>query len=96
MTSAKSRVPLTKIHDHLWEVPKHGGMRVPGRIYADERLHLTVYSLLRSRSAPLSDVELTRTWSRWLPGLKEIAEHGIASQISLPKVLLIQFASYNI
>jgi len=38
MSDRGSAVPLTKIHDHLWEVPKHGGMRVPGRVYADERM----------------------------------------------------------
>jgi len=29
---------LRKIHDYLWEIPRHGEMRVPGRIYASERL----------------------------------------------------------
>ncbi|HEX3035561.1 MAG TPA: RtcB family protein [Thermodesulfobacteriota bacterium] len=27
-----------KIHDYLWEIPKRGGMRVPGRVYASERM----------------------------------------------------------
>lgn len=31
-------VELKKIADYLWEIPATGGMRVPGRIYADERL----------------------------------------------------------
>lgn len=31
-------VPIRKIHDYLWEIPKHGGMRVPGRIYATQEL----------------------------------------------------------
>jgi tRNA-splicing ligase RtcB len=26
------------VHDTLWEIPRTGGMRVPGRIYADEKL----------------------------------------------------------
>ncbi len=29
---------LQRIHDNLWEIPRHGGMRVPGRIYADRQL----------------------------------------------------------
>ncbi len=29
---------LKRIHDHLWEIPKSGGMRVPGRVYADREL----------------------------------------------------------
>ena len=29
---------LRKIHDYLWEISRHGEMRVPGRIYASERL----------------------------------------------------------
>jgi len=29
---------LIKIHDYLWEIPKTGGMRVPGRIYASKEL----------------------------------------------------------
>src|SRR5215831_13068508 len=31
-------VPLQKVNDYLWEIPKHGGMRVPGRIYATQEL----------------------------------------------------------
>jgi tRNA-splicing ligase RtcB len=26
---------LKRIHDYLWEIPRTGGMRVPGRVYAD-------------------------------------------------------------
>lgn len=29
---------LIKINDHLWEIPKHGAMLVPGRIYASEKM----------------------------------------------------------
>jgi tRNA-splicing ligase RtcB len=29
---------VNKITDYLWEIPKTGGMRVPGRIYANEEL----------------------------------------------------------
>jgi tRNA-splicing ligase RtcB len=29
---------LVKKHDYLWEIPREGGMRVPGRIFANERL----------------------------------------------------------
>lgn len=29
-------IQVRKIHDYLWEIPKEGGMRVPGRIYANE------------------------------------------------------------
>jgi hypothetical protein len=29
---------LRKIHDYLWEIPQHGEMRVPGRIYATKDL----------------------------------------------------------
>lgn len=29
---------LHKITDHLWEIPRTGGMRVPGRIFASEKL----------------------------------------------------------
>jgi tRNA-splicing ligase RtcB len=31
-------VELKKITDYLWEIPRTGGMRVPGRIYASEEL----------------------------------------------------------
>src|SRR5258706_9133247 len=33
-----AQVPIRRIHDYLWEIPKHGGMRVPGRIYATPEL----------------------------------------------------------
>ncbi len=29
---------LKKISDYEWEIPKHGGMRVPARIFASEKL----------------------------------------------------------
>ncbi len=31
-------VKLTKIHDYLWEIPKTGQMRVPGRVYTSEKM----------------------------------------------------------
>ncbi len=29
---------LRRIHDYLWEIPREGGMRVPGRVYANRRM----------------------------------------------------------
>ncbi len=29
---------FVKIHDYLWEIPRHGAMLVPGRIYANARM----------------------------------------------------------
>lgn len=31
-------IELNKIHDTLWEIPKTGGMRVPGRIYTSRQM----------------------------------------------------------
>jgi tRNA-splicing ligase RtcB (3'-phosphate/5'-hydroxy nucleic acid ligase) len=31
-------IKLDRIEEFLWEIPKQGGMRVPGRIYATEKL----------------------------------------------------------
>lgn len=42
-------------------------------LYPDDYLHLTVYSLLRSRTSPLLEEELATMWSSWLPRLEEIA-----------------------
>src|SRR5262249_27673604 len=33
-----SAMELRRVADHVWEIPRHGGMRVPGRIYASEKL----------------------------------------------------------
>jgi len=33
-----SQIQLNKIHDYLWEIPKTGGMIVPGRVYATEKM----------------------------------------------------------
>ena len=33
-----SQIEIKKITDYLWEVPKHGNMNVPGRIYASETM----------------------------------------------------------
>jgi tRNA-splicing ligase RtcB len=34
----EQEIKLEKIHDYLWEIPKTGGMRVPGRVYAREKM----------------------------------------------------------
>jgi tRNA-splicing ligase RtcB (3'-phosphate/5'-hydroxy nucleic acid ligase) len=31
-------ITLNRIEECLWEIPRQGGMRVPGRIYATEKL----------------------------------------------------------
>src|SRR5712691_833922 len=33
-----AEVPIRQINGYLWEIPKQGGMRVPGRIYATQEL----------------------------------------------------------
>jgi tRNA-splicing ligase RtcB len=35
---AAEEIELKRIEECLWEIPRRGGMRVPGRIYASERL----------------------------------------------------------
>lgn len=35
---AENEIKLTRIDACLWEIPRQGGMRVPGRIYASEKL----------------------------------------------------------
>ena len=35
---AEEEINLVRIEDFLWEIPRQGGMRVPGRIYANEKL----------------------------------------------------------
>jgi hypothetical protein len=39
-------------------------------LYSDDHLHLTVYSLLRSRTDLLPKKVLATVWSRWLPRLE--------------------------
>src|ERR671922_2647670 len=31
-------VPIRQLTDYVWEIPQHGGMRVPGRVYATREL----------------------------------------------------------
>jgi tRNA-splicing ligase RtcB len=31
-------IRLNRLEEYLWEIPREGGMRVPGRIYATEKL----------------------------------------------------------
>ena len=38
MQDPKEVIELNRISESLWEIPATGRMRVPGRIYADERL----------------------------------------------------------
>lgn len=35
---AAEGIQLKRIEECLWEIPRQGGMRVPGRIYATEKL----------------------------------------------------------
>ncbi|MCH8286839.1 RtcB family protein, partial [candidate division KSB1 bacterium] len=34
----QSKLEIKRIDDYRWELPKQGGMRVPGKIFADKRL----------------------------------------------------------
>ena len=36
------KIELKRIEDYLWEIPCQGGMRVPGRIFANETLMATL------------------------------------------------------
>ena len=38
MNMAGEEIQLNRIEECLWEIPRQGGMRVPGRIYATEKL----------------------------------------------------------
>ena len=35
---APEEIKLNRLEDYLWEIPRQGGMRVPGRIFASEKL----------------------------------------------------------
>jgi tRNA-splicing ligase RtcB len=35
---AAEEIRLDRLEECLWEIPRRGGMRVPGRIYASEKL----------------------------------------------------------
>src|SRR5918996_3968758 len=35
---AAEEIALNRLEEYLWEIPRQGGMRVPGRIYATEKL----------------------------------------------------------
>jgi tRNA-splicing ligase RtcB (3'-phosphate/5'-hydroxy nucleic acid ligase) len=35
---AMEQIPLNRLEEYLWEIPRQGNMRVPGRIYATEKL----------------------------------------------------------
>jgi len=35
---AAEEIRLNRLEECLWEIPRQGGMRVPGRIYANEKL----------------------------------------------------------
>jgi len=39
-----SEIKIRKINDFLWEIPKEGKMRVPGRIYASEKMMADIRS----------------------------------------------------
>ncbi|MBN1465157.1 RtcB family protein [candidate division KSB1 bacterium] len=51
---------VKKIHDHLFEIPAHGKMRVPARIYASEKMLDAVFS----DDAPQQAANVA-----WLPGI---------------------------
>lgn len=41
---AADEIQLVRLEDYLWEIPRQGGMRVPGRIYATEKLMADIKS----------------------------------------------------
>jgi hypothetical protein len=52
-------------------------------LYPDEHLHLTVYSLLRSRTDLLPEDVLATVWSRWLPRLEAMAGQLLSLAVPL-------------
>src|SRR5258705_12632178 len=38
MSEAVAPVQLIRVGEYVWEIPRQGGMRVPARIYASEKL----------------------------------------------------------
>src|SRR5437773_6552063 len=38
MSEASAPLRLTRVGEYVWEIPRQGGMRVPARIYASEKL----------------------------------------------------------
>jgi tRNA-splicing ligase RtcB len=38
MRIMNEEIKLERIHDYLWEIPQKGGMRVPGRVYTNEKM----------------------------------------------------------
>jgi len=38
MSTSHPPIPLRRLDANTWEIPAHGGMRVPGRVFADESL----------------------------------------------------------
>ena len=52
------------------------------QLYPDTHLHLTVYSLMRSRTEPLPKEKLAALWPDWLHRLKEAA--GAVASLSVP------------
>jgi tRNA-splicing ligase RtcB len=62
---------LKKINDYVWELPKQGEMRVPGRIYGDERIidHLLKDSGAAKEWNALSQLHNVAT----LPGIVKVA-----------------------
>ncbi|HVP37570.1 MAG TPA: RtcB family protein [Candidatus Saccharimonadales bacterium] len=57
---SETALRLRKLNDHLWEIPRCGGMRVPGRVYASE-------ALLREISGDLSLTQVANV--AHLPGV---------------------------
>src|SRR5438067_12956946 len=38
MSEASAPLRLTRVGEYVWEIPRQGGMRVPARVYASEKL----------------------------------------------------------
>src|SRR5262249_59654178 len=38
MSEAAAPLRLTRVGEYVWEIPRQGGMRVPARVYASEKL----------------------------------------------------------
>src|SRR5215470_5363940 len=38
MSEAVAPLRLTRVGEYVWEIPRQGGMRVPARVYASEKL----------------------------------------------------------
>src|SRR6267142_1581970 len=83
---ATEEIKLNRLEEYLWEIPRQGGMRVPGRIYASEKLMADINCGVRLVQTGLVFEQIKDKLTRIVETLFSLIPSGVGSEGAIAKL----------